>query len=644
MAGFAAAIGGMAQPAMQLGQQIRGLLEQRRSKMADMMIELAKEEPDPQRRAEYLGHASDLYSGKPITKVLPAMLKTGQQHAEENNVMAQAMGGATQQPKPTPGPGAGIPGATPSPGQDLSTSGLTPAPSANPPAAQPATSPVQPVQQGQAQSLLPPGLPQPKNSLDVLSQFQQNPMMQTPVGRAIIAPLMNQEQIHQQALQQSQEQLLTQLALRKQTLEGMAPTLQGLPPFIKAAYEAQAGGLQPVNMPAMAMMPRLISPRMNGEEAPPGTMIYGTTQTPEKGKQYRVELMPMTGETFAYPIAPETAITQTPGGLQITNRQYGNSIAPVQGAIPPAMNAPKTLPTAGGGVEMTTPSQIQSGQAPLPIPGAVTPSMATTQRSNVSQQLPSGETVTATTTKKVMGIDTTPKTTTPTHNAAGSPLGTPSFQDRVKTIADTLMIPNQSESQKNSTFKQLVGPERSPLAEAVRTELAKRQAADPGPFSFDGPTAQMAQRATQTLSHISTIKGLISKLQADGQLGPVMSRWNEFWTGHIGKDLTQNQDYVKLANNLDLLTKAMGYIHGGARGGGSIQMIQSFAKKLNVEKMDADTLNGAIDAEADWISTYAHPKQTTVPGGQAIAPVGGRADLKSLSTDELLKRLVGGNQ
>jgi hypothetical protein len=68
----------------------------------------------------------------------------------------------------------------------------------------------------------------------------------------------------------------------------------------------------------------------------------------------------------------------------------------------------------------------------------------------------------------------------------------------------------------------------------------------------------------------------------------------------------------------------MGRIHGGARGGGSIQMIENFKKDLTQDKMDPQTLKSALGAEQQWLETYADPKHTAVPQpGGAVPPVTG---------------------
>lgn len=149
---------------------------------------------------------------------------------------------------------------------------------------------------------------------------------------------------------------------------------------------------------------------------------------------------------------------------------------------------------------------------------------------------------------------------------------------------------------------------KTPFARAYRQMIRQKAIDDPNNLmTWDAPIAAMAQRSTQTLNEITRLEGVIARMKQNGELGPLASRWNEFLTNHLGEDLSQNHDYVALANGLDLLSTALGFVHGGARGGGSIQMKESFQKHLNVARMDADTLLGAIGEEKNWLLGYANP-------------------------------------
>ena len=150
--GLASLIGGAGGQAAQVGQQIRGLLEQRRENLAAEMFKLAQDEPNPDRRAEYAQHGADLLANKDLGKVIPGIMKTAQAHVADNAATGQAasgiaqMIGGGQKPSTIPWPLA--------PGQ-LIGSGQQPAQ----PAAQPATSPVQPQTQGGASAPVPVPIP-----------------------------------------------------------------------------------------------------------------------------------------------------------------------------------------------------------------------------------------------------------------------------------------------------------------------------------------------------------------------------------------------------------------------------------------------------------------------------------------------------
>lgn len=241
MAGFAAAIGGMGSAAADYGHQVRGLLEQRRGDFVTLLTALANQEVDPQRRSEYLDHASDLLKGKDLSKIVPGAVKTLQDHHQSNEAMAQAVGGQPEQPKPVPGPAA--PGSTP---------GTLQAPVMPQIAAQPSTSPVQPAQQ------------KPGGIQGIMAM----PEFQTPAGRQFLAPLVSNEA--ELSRQRSMKDL--DLEYRRKGLAAVKalPFYNTLPDFAKASYEAQAEGLPGVNLPQGALVPNRYSSR--AEELEPAVL------------------------------------------------------------------------------------------------------------------------------------------------------------------------------------------------------------------------------------------------------------------------------------------------------------------------------------------------------------------------------------
>jgi hypothetical protein len=130
-----------------------------------------------------------------------------------------------------------------------------------------------------------------------------------------------------------------------------------------------------MNIPAMAMTPKILSTGTLGEQAPPGTVEYGTNQPVRRGvgARYRVEFMPLTGETMWQPEEPQVVTAQTAGGISRFNKQSGESMGQLPGAVPSPYNTPFRYPNASGQVETNTYANMQAGGAPRLVPDAVDP-------------------------------------------------------------------------------------------------------------------------------------------------------------------------------------------------------------------------------------------------------------------------------
>jgi hypothetical protein len=414
MGGFAAAIGGAGQQAAQYGAQVRNILEQRRGAFAQMLTQQAAQEADLQRRSELLGHVSDLYAGKDMSKVGPAVIKTLQDHRASDAALGQALGAGGPTPTLTPAPAG--PGQTPGTAAQPSTSPVSPqaqGPQGPQAVSQPATigtGGVIPPVDTQSQSAPQPsgnvpavgGAPSPFDARarreQIIAKYHILANQAAPIMRPQIAQEMQAELAHLEPLEQQQNRMEQYEMMSKD------PSFQALPAHIKAAYLAEARGFQPVTPQGMTMMPRMLSTGTLGNQAPPGTMEYNPTDPAhpkpvDPNTRYRVMQVPMTGEVIWQPEAPETIQTQTPGGMQLNNRLTGGVLAPLQGAIPPSENTPFRQPTAGGGVEQTTPANVISNTPPVPIAGAVSPSLLPhTSVSSTPGQLPT------TTTRTVGGV------------------------------------------------------------------------------------------------------------------------------------------------------------------------------------------------------------------------------------------------
>lgn len=148
------------------------------------------------------------------------------------------------------------------------------------------------------------------------------------------------------------------------------------------------------------------------------------------------------------------------------------------------------------------------------------------------------------------------------------------------------------------------------------------------PLATTSSTRTMSEGASMLEPHIRDIEQQATELDKAGLFGPIMSRVRD----HLGKvgtideffdsvssdpELSKDKMAGRFATSLGLLASGAGRVHGGARGGGSTQMLQYFKAMLS----DASTLQmflGRIQGVDDYMKGYA-----AGPGGGAAKPDAG---------------------
>lgn len=159
-------------------------------------------------------------------------------------------------------------------------------------------------------------------------------------------------------------------------------------------------------------------------------------------------------------------------------------------------------------------------------------------------------------------------------------------------------------------------------------------------------TKSMMEGAQMMLPHINELRQQATELQKRGLFGPAMSRIRDLagklgTTGmsvesldpdEVNKRLTNFGDALtkdpylstdalvgQFATTLGLMTSGMGRVHGGARGGGSIQMV-NYLKSLLSSDSTIDMFGGRLNAVESFLKTYAAgPKsQTTTKLDEAL--------------------------
>lgn len=116
---------------------------------------------------------------------------------------------------------------------------------------------------------------------------------------------------------------------------------------------------------------------------------------------------------------------------------------------------------------------------------------------------------------------------------------------------------------------------------------------------------------------------LIDKLDKDGKLGPLASRWNDFMAGTWGAG---DPDYEALRVKGGLAQTLLLKMHVGGRGGQN--MLEHFKGLADAGKMDAATLKSGIQSELDYAKDAAmQPEggggnsETNSKGGPAVGTV-----------------------
>lgn len=135
------------------------------------------------------------------------------------------------------------------------------------------------------------------------------------------------------------------------------------------------------------------------------------------------------------------------------------------------------------------------------------------------------------------------------------------------------------------------------------------------PLATTSSTRTMQEGASMLDSHVQGIKAQAENLEKSGQFGPVMSRIRHLAekVGTIDAfydavtndpELSKDRAIGKFATSLGLLATGAGRVHGGARGGGSPQMLEHFKALLN-DSSSIQMFLGRIDAVDDYMKGYA---------------------------------------
>lgn len=117
-------------------------------------------------------------------------------------------------------------------------------------------------------------------------------------------------------------------------------------------------------------------------------------------------------------------------------------------------------------------------------------------------------------------------------------------------------------------------------------------------------TKTMAETAPKVEELAQRLLGHIDTLEKSGDLGPGMSRWNEFWSGKVGTD---NPEFRRMMTDSSLLSTLLMRMHTGSRG--AVQMMTHFDNILAAGHQSPANMRASIDE----ILQYARDVKGSAP-------------------------------
>lgn len=117
---------------------------------------------------------------------------------------------------------------------------------------------------------------------------------------------------------------------------------------------------------------------------------------------------------------------------------------------------------------------------------------------------------------------------------------------------------------------------------------------------LDATSRQVGTFARIAYDHAGELSQMIDNLDKEGKLGPIASHWSDFLNGRFG---IGDPEYDRMRVFAKLIASAMARAHGGARGGGSPDMLR-YMNSLESPSMTPDVLRASLGAVSDWLGQY----------------------------------------
>jgi hypothetical protein len=382
-----------------------------------------------------------------------------------------------------------------------------------------------------------------------------------------------------------------------------------LPGFYQADIIAGAYGIREPNMAAGMVLPHRVSTQPTlGKDLPPGTILAGTEgnpQYPDPNQLYTLNQIPAS----PYPYQAVGAITKDvlrpigDGRIGRYDPYSGQFRGVMEGAVQVPWDRPMRVALANGGVGMITMKELHEGKQPTPVPEALTPAMLATQRMEP---------------RTIVGMDE--------HNNPVTEIVMVRTTSQKVVPTSELLFPTGQPAAAGAPEMKPLTPGAKPtpgISAAPRQPIAQVQGQAPTPiFKLPRVPTGITQRMRETAPAVEDLANriLVQLNNEDEFLGPLRSRWRDFWAGKVGEP---DPNFTFLNTNVKLLQTLLMRMHTGSQ---SEYILNEFKEMINAGKQDPENLKSALSA----IFMYANDVRTMssqvgIPraGAQTPAPPGG---------------------
>jgi hypothetical protein len=417
-------------------------------------------------------------------------------------------------------------------------------------------------------------LPPVRSFDEIRRHYEQRPEWYTWAGHRELEADFRTELQQNEELRRTREQYLTTIGVKQRGLQAMMANRDvwgQIPNLYKASLFAEAYGMPPPPFAASWARQQPMVRNADGKDWQ-NAIDPATGLPPVPGQNYAITRDLLTNTYLANREQMPLITVPTLGGLK---RVSAYTQGPIAEAVPSQYNRVVTMPLATGEMGAGLAGNLLAGGALRPMPGSFARGVLGTTRTewrSVRHWDPDTGQITQTFFPVQAG-------TTPT--LPGQLRATPLWSPPESAPAAAPPAPPAPP-----------GVPGAPLAPppARAPGPSRPQARMPGSISFIAPpTGQLEAMREQAPGVIDLANQVLRDLQNESFLGPVRSRWKDFWQHKVG---AKDPDFAGLRLDAGLLTTLLAKMHVGLRANQDLR--NEFDSMVGVGYNDPDNMIEAL--------------------------------------------------